>query len=337
MKFRIFVSIALLGMPWIFPAGIANAAGKPANSPVDIREWLVPWEDSRPRDPYVASDGVVWFVGQRGHYVASLDPVSGEFRRIDLDLGTGPHNLIVDEGGMVWYAGNLARHIGIVDPGSGSVTKIEMPEETARDPHTLTFDSAGDIWFTVQHGNFVGRLSRPGREVDLKVVPTAKARPYGIVVDQNDIPWAVEFGSHKLLKIDPDDLSLTEIDLPNTESRPRRLGITSDGNVWYVDYALGILGRYDPASSEFSEWPLPHGADSKPYGMAVDRNDRIWLVETGVSPNRFVGFDTTTEKFVSSSEIPSGGGAVRHMNYFEPRGEVWFGTDTNYIGRAIVH
>ena len=337
MKFRIFVFIALLGTPWIFPAAIANAAGKPANSPVDIREWLVPWEDSRPRDPYVASDGVVWFVGQRGHYVASLDPASGEFRRIDLDLGTGPHNLIVDEGGMVWYAGNLARHIGIVDPASGDITKIEMPEESARDPHTLTFDSAGDIWFTVQHGNFVGRLSRPGREVSLKVVPTAKARPYGIVVDQDDVPWAVEFGSHKLLKIDLDDLSLTEIDLPNTGSRPRRLGITSDGNVWYVDYALGTLGRYDPANSEFREWPLPHGADSKPYGMAVDRNDRIWLVETGVSPNRFVGFDTTTEKFVSSSEIPSGGGAVRHMNYFEPRGEVWFGTDTNYIGRAIVH
>jgi virginiamycin B lyase len=71
--------------------------------------------------------------------------------------------------------------------------------------------------------------------------------------------------------------------------------------------------------------------------MAVDKNDVIWLVETGISPNRFVGFDNKTEKFIGSTEIPSGGGSVRHMDYYEPRGEVWFGTDTNTIGRAKVH
>jgi hypothetical protein len=25
------------------------------------------------------------------------------------------------------------------------------------------------------------------------------------------------------------------------------------------------------------------------------------------------------------------------MDYFAPAGEIWFGTDTNYIGRAKVH
>ncbi len=201
----------------------------------------------------------------------------------------------------------------------------------------MTANSAGDIWFKVQHGNFVGKLSRPDRKVSLQAVPTPRSRPYGIVVDRDDVPWAVEFGSNKLLRIDAEDLTLTEIALPSEDSRPRRLGITSDGNVWYGDYALGKIGRYDPASGEFTEWPLPHGTDSRPYRMAVDRNDRIWLVETGVSPNRFVGFDAKTEKFISSSEILSGGGTIRHMNYFEPRGEIWFGTDTNYIGRATVH
>ncbi|MEX0976402.1 MAG: hypothetical protein WDZ50_04825 [Woeseia sp.] len=337
MKIVTLTLSILFGTSCISSTASADEVGAPANNPVDIREWLVPWEDSRPRDPYVADDGKVWFVGQRGHYVASLDPVSGEFERYDLDLGTGPHNLIVDDQGMVWYAGNLARHIGVLDPESGGITKFEMPDERARDPHTLTFDSEGDIWFTVQHGNFVGKLSRSNREVSLQAVPTPRSRPYGIVVDRDDVPWAVEFGSNKLLKIDPEDLGVTEIALPSEDSRPRRLDVTSDGNVWYVDYALGNLGRYIPASGEFTEWPLPNGADSLPYGMAVDRDDRIWLVETGVSPNRFVGFDTKTGKFISRSKIPSGGGSIRHMNYYEPRGEVWFGTDTNYIGRARVH
>ena len=141
----------------------------------------------------------------------------------------------------------------------------------------------------------------------------------------------------ELMGADPDTFDLTEVELPDEDSRPRRLGITSDGNVWYVDYALGKLGRYSPSDGEFTEWPMPHGDDSRPYGMAVDKNDVIWAVETGVSPNRFVGFDSKTEEFVSSTEVPSGGGTIRHMDYYEPRGEVWFGADTNTIGRARVH
>ncbi|MEE8514360.1 MAG: hypothetical protein V3S73_06555 [Gammaproteobacteria bacterium] len=71
--------------------------------------------------------------------------------------------------------------------------------------------------------------------------------------------------------------------------------------------------------------------------MAVDKNDRLWFVETGISPNRFVGFDTVSGNFLSRTEIPSGAGSVRHMYYFQPAGEVWFGTDSNYVGRAKVH
>ena len=49
--------------------------------PPDIREWTVPWEGSRPRDPFVDPKGRVWFVGQQGNYVAYLDPVTGRFER----------------------------------------------------------------------------------------------------------------------------------------------------------------------------------------------------------------------------------------------------------------
>lgn len=305
--------------------------------PVDLREWAVPWEDSGPRDPDVAADGRVWFVGQKGDYVASFEPRSEQFRRFELDPGTGPHNLIVDTQGTVWYAGNRASHIGRLDPATGEITRIAMPDPAAKDPHTLTFDREGNIWFTVQQGNFVGRLSMEDEAVQLIEVPTPRARPYGIVVNSNGIPWAVEFGSHKLIRINPETMKLQEIALPHEDARPRRLVITSDDRVWYGDFARGYLGRYDPDSGEFAEWPLPAGSDSRPYGMAVDRLDRIWLVETGVSPNRFVGFDTESEEFMSVTPIPSGAGAVRHMDYYEPEGEIWFGTDTNTIGRAKVH
>ena len=71
---------------------------------IEIAEWEVPWENSRPRDPYVAPDGKVWFVGQRSHYAAWLDRETGEFKRFPLDEGAGLHNLIVDDDGTVFYA-----------------------------------------------------------------------------------------------------------------------------------------------------------------------------------------------------------------------------------------
>ena len=108
---------------------------------VDIKEWKVPF-GGHPRDPWVDAAGRVWFVGQQGHYVGQLE----------------------DKDGTPWYTGNLVGHIGKVDPATGKITKYAMPDPAARDPHTLVFDKNGDMWFTVQGGNFVGHFVRkPGR------------------------------------------------------------------------------------------------------------------------------------------------------------------------------
>lgn len=303
---------------------------------VRIDEWDVPWPDTRPRDPYVAPDGDVWFVGQRADYVAALDPETGEFVRTELPEGAGPHNLIVGDDGTVWYAGNRDRHIGRLNPETGEIERIDMTEPAARDPHTLLFAGDDRIFFTAQGGNGVGRLDMATWEVTVKEVPTERARPYGIVEAADGAIWVAEFGTHKLLRIDPESMELREVELPRESARPRRLQPTSDGRIWYVDYADGYLGMHDPATGGFQEWRLPRGAEARPYGMAVDAADRLWLVETGPrgEPNRFVGFDPATEEFFSITEIPSGGGTVRHMVYHDATNSIWFGTDANTIGRA---
>ena len=330
---RVRCLCALLLVPWAWLGGsTASADGAAAQ----LVEWLVPWEKTRPRDPYVENAERTWFVGQQGDYVAYLIPASGEFRRYELERGAGPHNLIVDANGLVWYAGNRAAHIGKLDPESGEITKYPMPEPEAGDPHTLVFDGESDIWFSVQRGNFVGKLTVATGEVQLVPVPTPRSLPYGIVVDSRNRPWFTEFGTNKLATVDPETFELREITLPRKGARPRRLVATSDGGIWYVDHAEGYLGRYDPERSEFQEWPAPGGKDSRPYGMAVDDQDRIWFAETGVYPNRFVGFDTESSKFLGVSEIESGGGSVRHMFFHAPSGTVWFGTDANTIGRALL-
>jgi len=298
---------------------------------VEITEWQVPWQNSRPRDPWVGGPGQVWFVGQRADYVASLDPRTGEFERYDLESGTGPHTVIADERGA-WYAGNRARHIGRVDPETGSIDKIMLPGDGRADPHTMAFTSGGDIWFTLQGANQIGFLDTASGEVTLHDVATPGARPYGLVVDEDDRPWATLFGTNRLATVENGEVR--EIELPRAETRPRRVAVTGDGMVWYVDYAGGFLGRYDPADGEVEEWPAPAGGNSRPYAMASDDEGRLWFVETGPQPNRLVGFDPETARFTEPMEIDSGGGTVRHMVFDAATGALWFGTDANTIGRA---
>lgn len=307
-----------------------------ANS-VEISEWLVPWKKSRPGDPFVDGSGRVWFVGERDDYVANLTPESGDFSRYDVPRGSDPRNLLVGPDRSIWFAASRNGFIGKLNPGTGQTTQLAMPERKAKDPYALTFDSEGDIWFTVQDGNFLGKLNTSSGAIRLIELPSRKSRPAGIVVNSRGEPWAAASGSNKLLRVDPDTMSVFEIELPDEDSRPVRLVTTSDDNVWWTDLERGVLGRLDPASGDFREWPMPGGRKSEPYGMTVDRFDRIWIVESGDEPNRFVGFDTRDSEFFSITEIPSGGGTVRHLHYFEPAGEIWFGTDTNYIGRARIH
>jgi len=314
----------------------ATVAAPSVAQSVDIREWPVPWEDSRPRDPYVDGNGQVWFVGQRGNYIAVLNPESGDFRRYELSERALPHNLIVDDDGIVWYAGNGNAHIGRLDPATGEVQEIRMPDEAARDPHTLIFDGNGDIWFTVQGGNFVGKLDTDSHDVRVIAIPSPRSRPYGIVVDDSGRPWLNLFGTNKLATVDPQTFQLREVPLAREGARTRRIDMTSDGAVWYVDYAEGFLGRFDPATEQVKEWAMPSGAESRPYAMAVDARDRIWIVESGVQPNRFVGFDPATETFFGTTAVPSGGGTVRHMMFHQSSNTIWFGADTGTIGRIVV-
>jgi virginiamycin B lyase len=333
----LIILLAAIGMRGIPAVGTEPATSAPPTSdslaPVAITEWTVPWAKSRPRDPHLDGQGRVWFVGQGGNYIAYLEPKAGTFKRFEIDSGTHPHNLIVDGAGMVWYAGNRNAMIGKLDPATGAVTRYPMPEAIG-DPHTLVQDAAGTIWFTAQQSGYVGRLDTATGKVDAIPTPTAESRPYGIIVGRNGRIWFNEFGVNKLASIDPGSLAVTEHPQPNERTRARRLAQASDGAIWYVDYIRGMLGRFDPAGGKFAEWPTPGGAPSLPYAMGVDDRDRLWYVESGMRPNRLVGFDATTRRVVSITPFGAKSNTVRHL-YFDPKArELWFGTDANTIARA---
>lgn len=305
---------------------------------LEPKEWTVPWEKTRPRDPIIDQAGRVWFVGQTGNYVAYLDSKSGQFKKYQIEDGTFPHNINLDERGGVWFTGNRNGKLYSIDPADGTLKSIVL-EAAVRDPHTMIWGKDGVAWFTAQTSNYVGRLDRATGAVRLWQMPTSGARPYGIVLDSKGQPWFDEFGTNRIGTIDPKTLEYKGFTLPNERARPRRIAVTSDDAVWYGDYSRGYLGRLEPKTGHVEEWPMPSGGSSLPYAMTSDDRDRLWLVETGVQPNRMVAFDAKTRTWVASFPVPSNGAernTIRHMTFDRLGRQIWFGTDAGTIGAVKV-
>jgi virginiamycin B lyase len=302
----------------------------------EVKEWTVPWEGTRPRDPFVDAKGRVWFVGQSGNYIAYLEPNSGRFERYDIEEGTHPHNLVVDGQGMVWYTGNQNGRLVRLDPESRKLTDYLMPDPAVRDPHTMILDQAGNAWFTAQGAGVVGRRDAASGKIRLWKLG-AGTRPYGIEFDRGGRVWFDLFGTNELGVIDPKTMEPRRYQLPEG-ARPRRIGVTSDGGIWYTDYARGYLGRLDPASGKVAEFAMPSRGRSLPYAMAVDDRDRVWVTETGVQPNRLVAFDTKKQAFTDSAAVSGGSEAntIRHMVFHGADRTIWFATDRNTVGRLRV-
>ncbi len=300
-----------------------------------VTEWAVPWEGTRPRDPYVDGTGRVWFVGQEGNYVAYLEPKTGKFERYEIEAGTHPHNLVVAPDGMVWFTGNRNGRLVKLDPASRKLTNYPMPDAKVDDPHTMILDRVGNAWFTAQNSAVVGR--RDAKTGKIRLWPTGDgSRPYGIEADAEQRPWFVLFGTNEVGTIDPATMKMRRYTLPEG-ARARRLVVT--GNViWYGDYARGYLGRLDRQTGKVREFVMPAGPASLPYAMAGDDKGNIWLAETGVRPNRLVAFDPKAGRFTHSVATEGGEEAntVRHMVFHRPTREIWYGTDRNTVGRLRV-
>ncbi len=320
------LALSALALP---PTVEPLSAQAPPGGGEELREWEVEF-GGRTRDPAVSPDGSVWFVGQAGNYVAWFDPASGDFRQYEIEDGANPHTVIVDEDGYGWYAGNRNGTIARVHPETGELTVF--PTGEAQDPHTMVFDGEGGIWFTSQQSNRVGHLDMSSGDVRL-LTPheNDRARPYGIVLDEDGHPWVSLFGADELVRIHPESLEITRFKKAIPESRSRRLEITGDGYAWYVDEPHGKLGRIHIETGAITEYDMPGGADSRPYAITKDDQGVLWVTQTGPE-KRLTAFDTRTEQFIADHEVSHN---IRHMFFDAERGAMWFGTDANYVGRVL--
>ena len=296
----------------------------PGDKSIKFTEWLVPTLGQRSRDPIEAPDGSFWWTGMWASLAGRLDPQTGKMEEFHLPPTARPHSMIPDPNGNIWYTGNGNSTIGKLDPRTGIIT--EYPTD-ARDPHTAVFHPNGNLYFTAQQAGMLGRLSpKTGEITEVQTEP----RPYGIQVAPDGTIWVAYNGTNKIGALDPKTMTVRYYEVPNEESRIRRLGLTSDGMVWYGNSTQGRIGRLNPETGEIREWPSPSGPDAHPYAFAVV-DDVIWYNESGMRPDALVRFDPKTEQF-QSWVIPSGVGIIRNFWVTKSGNLLIHQTSSNRVG-----
>ena len=197
------------------------------------------------------------------------------------------------------------------------------PGRRAQEPH---FDSNGNVWYTDRGvPNRVGMVNPVTAEFKDYVLPVPTADPHGLTVDgQNHVWWAETRGFH-LGRLDPKTGEMQRYDMnvdgKLTGANGHTPVLDSKGNIWFSVIIGNRIGKWDRAAQKVVALYEPPTRNSYPYGLVIDKNDKIWFAEyAGCNITRF---DPVTEKFTEFAPLTKPC-QIRRLGV-DAKGIVWFG------------
>jgi virginiamycin B lyase len=162
---------------------------------------------------------------------------------------------------------------------------------------------------------------------------------HGVGVPQNEVATLTEY----LVKNFPEKPKPEGIDrpgpaqitiklwtVPTPGSRPHDPLAARDGSIWYTGQMANVLGRLDPKTGQFKEFPLKT-AHSGPHGLKEDKGGNIWY--TG-NTGQLVGKLDPKTGAVTEYKMPDPKAKDPHSLDFDQSGILWFTLqNSNMIGR----
>src|SRR5258706_6017273 len=70
--------------------------------------------------------------------------------------------------------------------------------------------------------------------------------------------------------------TVIEYQIPRNGAFPHDPAVGADGIVWYTDQATSHIGRFDPATGQFSDFKTPT-EQSGPHGIIVAPDGGVWF------------------------------------------------------------
>ena len=235
---------------------------------------------------------------------ASLDATNKQRRTQE------PH---FDPDGNVWYTDrSVPNRIGHVDPRTGAIKDFVLPDPKA-DPHGLTVDSRGRVFWAETVGFHLGRLDpKTGAMTRYPMDSTgqSKGRGHTPVVDSRDNVWFTVIQGDMLGKWDAKTEKATVWKVPTQGAAPYGVTLDKDENVWFAEFRRCKIGKFDPRTEKFTEYEAP----TQPCTirrLGVDSKGMVWY--GGFNNGKLGKIDPRTGKIVEY-DIP--------MPFAEPY-DVW--------------
>ncbi len=263
-----------------------------------------------PHSIQVAPDGAIWTTLALGNQLARFDPKAEAWSVYPLEEGYYPHTLRFDERGRVWYTAAASNHVGMYDPAEDEHHSIRLPAPTwgqaiasrilpallwlaervdlsdsepagegmsAPVPYGIDVAPNGDIWFSQLNAHRIGRIDP--ETFDVEVFETPFPAPRRLRFDANGDLWIPSFSTGAISRFDLETEQFDSWRLPIEplgSETPYALNVSpKDGSVWICGTNSDTLIRFEPASEEFTVFPLPTQVT---YTREIDFDDegRVW-------------------------------------------------------------
>ena len=218
---------------------------------VVFREYDVPPDIDQVPYKVLSNDGSNWSLGTPSR------------------IGSLVHDAYADQDGDLWFTSNVPNRfltIGRIDAKTGAFKALRVAGQggLAANTHGMKPDSRGNIWFDVNVGpRGLGRLDPKAQKIQVFVPPQGISPTGGAVtvdVDPKDMVWASS--PTGALRFDPATETFTEYKsltwkTANGNGVTYGAAVDRDGNGWWAEMMLDIIGRADAATGKVTEIKLP--------------------------------------------------------------------------------
>jgi len=266
--------------------------------------------------------GMMWipYYG-RGNAVVRLDPGTGEQTAFPLGFArkAGIHSAVPGVNGDVWFTEAALGRIGKLDMATKQITEYQnkpLPNGTRTGAHTIRVDDRGLVW--VSGGPAISMFdpkTEQFRHFDLGAT-------YGNVVGPNGEQWFTSFRDDGPIGRIKDGV-LTKF-YPPTKGKPQRIQVDADGVVWFSERRGNKIGRFDPKTETFKEFPLP-GPEASPYAIGIDRDRMVWY--SSHEQDTLGRLDPKTGEVI---EYPYPHSEISMREFFvDSQGRMWYASSVN--------
>src|SRR5260221_12992107 len=158
-----------------------------------------------------------------------------------------------------------AHGIRRLDPKTGKIAEFAVPTPKGF-PREIAAGSDGNLWFTENDGNKIGRITPKG-EITEFPIPTTASQPVGITGGPDGAVWFTEFKANQIGRIAPDG-TITEFPISTKNGQPFCIAAGPDGNIWFALQANRV-GRLLLKKYRFGERKKAGSGSHRPFFSAV--------------------------------------------------------------------